>query len=194
MKKLSVFLLISLLLLLTACSETTGSSNKDKQIRNNEKESVLNNENEEKEDLTLQILKEDEEAGLTIENSEIYQIANDAIKENPKLGDENTFTMYLVDSLSNDAGEKVLLFLAINRFPESMKNITFDFTVGNENAGFVWNKLKVTLPEKNIGSIQKNGAVPIIIPISKEKFATLSELKKEGQEIKLENFKYEIVE
>ncbi|WP_147536192.1 hypothetical protein [Bacillus marasmi] len=194
MNRKLVVLLFALLLLLSACSETTGSSNKDEQIRNNEKESVVNNENEEKEDLTLQILKEDEEDGLTIENSEIYQIANDAIKDNPKLGDEKTFTMYLVDSLSNDAGEKVLLFLAINRFPESMKNVNFDFTVGNEHGGFVWNKLKVTLPEKNIGSIHRNGAVPIIIPISKEKFTTLSELKKEDQEIKLDNFKYEIVE
>lgn len=194
MNRKLVVLLFALLLLLSACSETTGSSNKDKQIRNNEKESVVNNENEEKEDLTLQLQKGDEEAGLTIENSEIYQMANDAIKGNPKLGNENAFTMYLVDSLSNDAGEKVLLFLAINRSPESMKNVTFDFTVGNENAGFVWNKLKVTLPEKNIGTIQSNGAVPIIIPISKEKFTTLSELKKEDQEIKLENFKYEIVE
>ncbi|NMD71581.1 hypothetical protein HHO41_14860 [Bacillus sp. DNRA2] len=193
MKKFSVLLFISLLLLLTSCSDTTGG-NKDEQSKNNEKESIMNNETEEKEDLTLQLQKGDEEAGLTIENSEIYQMANDAIKGNPKLGNENAFTMYLVDSLSNDAGEKVLLFLAINRSPESMKNVTFDFTVGNENAGFVWNKLKVTLPEKNIGTIQSNGAVPIIIPISKEKFTTLSELKKEDQEIKLENFKYEIVE
>ena len=43
-------------------------------------------EGEEKEDLTLQVLKVDEEDGITIENNEFYQAIQAEIENDPKMG------------------------------------------------------------------------------------------------------------
>lgn len=146
MKRLSVLLAISMLLLLTACSGTVSGKKIDKGSNKTGTAKTM-----EKKDLTLQVAKVDKENGLTIENSQIYQWANDVIKEKPELGGDNTFTMYLVDSLTKESEEKMLLFMAINRIKKTIKNITFDLTAGNETGGYVCNPLKVSLLAATIG-------------------------------------------
>lgn len=194
MKKLTILLIISLLFLLAACSVTTGS-NKDEQTKNSdEKKTGVNTQTNAKEDLKVQLIKEDEEAGVTIETSQIYQYLSSVIKENPKLGDADSFTMFLGNYLTHESGDKVLLFMAINRFPFSVKNLNFDLSVGNEEDGYVYDKLNVSLPETTIGVLQNNSTVPVIIPISNEKFDLLNKIQKDKIDIKIQNFKYDKVE
>ncbi|WP_147536191.1 hypothetical protein [Bacillus marasmi] len=194
MKKLTILLTISFLLLLTACSNSTGSTKDEQSNNSDEKKTEVNTQTDAKEDLKVQLIKEDEEAGVTIETSQIYQYLSGVVEENPKLGDADSFTMFLGNYLTHESGDKVLLFMAINRFPFSVKNLNFDLSVGNEEDGYAYEKLNVSLPETTIGVLQTNSTVPVIIPISNEKFDLLNKIQKDKIDIKIENFKYDKVE
>ena len=190
MKKLSVFLIISLLFLLTSCSEAA-SGKKDEKNHNNNAKTAIKKETKELPDLNLQIAKSDENNGVTIENNPVYQIANNQIKKDPKAGVDNNFGMYAVDVLTKNSGEKAFLFIAVNRIHHSIKNITFDFTVGNKSGEYVWNKLHLDLSETKIGVLQPNSAVPIIIPLTNEQFNLVNSMKKENSTMEIGNLKYE---
>ncbi len=87
----------------------------------------------------------------------------------------------------------MLLTLAVNRLNDPITNLTFDLTLGNEVDGYVWNKMKTTLPESNIGVLQPNGVVPILIPLTNEQYTTVKHLNKAKQLLKIENLKFETV-
>lgn len=65
---------------------------------------------EKMEDLNLQILKADEEAGLTFENSPIYSELQDLVESDPKLGYPNDFTLYPLDIVTYEDGRDAILF------------------------------------------------------------------------------------
>ena len=194
MKRLSVLLVISLLFLLTACSEA--SSGDKAEGSNSNTNSVKNNESKEKVNLKLQLLKRDEAAGATIESNPIYKLANDGIKKNPQMGEGKGLNLYIVDILTKKSGGKSVLLLVINRYDDPITNISFDLTLGNETDGYVWNKMKTTLPESSIGVLQPHGVVPILIPLSDEQYApvkSLNKKKSDQQLMKAENIKYDTV-
>src|SRR5699024_10598690 len=75
----------------------------------------------EKEPLTLQIAKVDEEEGYTIEDSQLYTELESFIEENPKQGTTNEFSMFVID-VFEDAGQSQLLLLVVNRLDEPSKD------------------------------------------------------------------------
>ena len=191
MKRLSIFMAIFMLLLLTACTEA--SSGNKAEGSNSNASTTKNNEPKEKVNLKLQLLKPDEQAGVTIENNDLYQLVNEKIKQNPQMGEGTGFIFYLGDIFTKKSGQKVLLTLSINRLNDPITNVNFNLTLGNEVDGYVWNKMKTTLPESNIGVLQPNGVVPVLIPLTNDQYTTVQKLNKADKLLKIENLKYETV-
>ena len=90
------------------------------------------------------------------------------ITENPDIGLENDFSIYIVDIVDSGTEDAALLFLGINRLDESIKGITFDYTLGLDDGSFVWEGAEVTLSEEDAGIIQPNHAVPFSLGITPE--------------------------
>ncbi len=190
MKRLSVFLVLSMLFLLTSCSESASGNKAEK---SNKAESAAANKTTEKKTLTLQVTKADANKGVTIENNQLYQSINTLIKKNPSIGKDNNFGMYALDILSNDAGEKMFVFIAVNRIHQPIKNVSFDFTFGNKNGEYVWKKIKLHMSEDKIGVFQPQSAIPVPVPLTEEQYALAKNLNKENFVMKLENLKFETV-
>lgn len=183
MKKTIIFLIIILLV--------AGCASKD---NNREKGAEVKVDKEvEQEALSLQLLKADEEAGVTIENSEVYKELNRMITEDADMGLANDFSINIIDIVDSGTENASLLFLAINRLDEPMKNITFDYTLGHDNGEYVWEGVKVNLTEQDTGIIQPNHAVPFSLGITPEQEALIDTLEQDNQVVKMDNFKFESV-
>lgn len=181
MKKTIIFLIIILLV--------AGCASKD---NNREKGAEVKVDKEvEQETLSLQLLKADEEAGVTIENSEVYKELNRMITEDADMGLANDFSINIIDIVDSGTENASLLFLAINRLDEPMKNITFDYTLGHDNGEYVWEGVKVNLTEQDTGIIQPNHAVPFSLGITPEQEALIDTLEQDNQVVKMDNFKFE---
>lgn len=181
MKKTIIFLIIILLV--------AGCASKD---NNREKGAEVKVDKEvEQEALSLQLLKADEEAGVTIENSEVYKELNRMITEDADMGLANDFSINIIDIVDSGTENASLLFLAINRLDEPMKNITFDYTLGHDNGEYVWEGVKVNLTEQDTGIIQPNHAVPFSLGITPEQEALIDTLEQDNQVVKMDNFKFE---
>lgn len=193
MKKFFILTMVAIVLGLVACSnnQTDNSENET----NNESTETNTNENQgaanEKEPLTLQVLKADEEAGATVENHNIYKELNNLVTENPSIGEENDFSLYIVNTIHDQAGEVRLVLLGINRLTSPIKNISFNFTLGNKQGEYVWENQEVTMSEDSAGPLQSNHAFPIILPLTAEQEERLKSLNEENQVMEIENFQYE---
>ena len=181
MKKILFLLTVALLLL-------AGCASKDDNKQQGAEEKV--DKTVEKEALSLQLLKADEEAGVTIENSEVYKELNRMITENRDMGLANDFSINIIDIVDSGTENASLLFLAVNRLDEPMKNITFDYTLGHDNGEFVWEGVEVNLTEQDTGIIQPNHAVPFSLSITPEQEALIDTLEQDNQVVKMENFKF----
>lgn len=200
MKRNAILLLTTLLLIvLSACSfsfETNTSGGKDSQ----EKESETSEQDNatadtgkasgDKEVLTLRVLKEDEENGVTIGNHNIYSELDNMIKENPDMGEGNDFSVIVVDSIYDDEGNAQILMLGINRTSETMKDISFGYTLGTEDGEYVFEDLLITMEEETAGALQPNSALPIVLPISPEQDTVLQKIGEGNQVVKVDNFKF----
>lgn len=188
MKRVSVLLVLSLLLLLTACSET---SSKMKVEVGNKRESASAHKTVEKKPLTLQVTKTDASKGVTIENNQFYQSVNKMLKKNPTLGSDNRFGLYSLDIYSTQTGQKMFIFLAVNRIHKPIKNVSFDFTLGTKDGEYIWKKFKLQITEDKIGVFQPQSAIPVQLPLTEEQYALANSINKENYVMKLENLKFE---
>src|SRR5699024_4858811 len=114
----------------------------------------------EKEHLTLQLTKVDEEERYTIEDSLLNMEVESYIEEHPKQGTANDFSMFVIDVLE-DAGQSQLLLLGVNRLDEPIKDISFDFSLGNSDGEMAWEDLPVTLGADEFGAFKVDHAMPI---------------------------------
>ena len=144
----------------------------------------------EKEPLTLQLTKVDEEEGYTIEDSPLYTELESFIEENPKQGAANDFSMYVIDVLE-DAGQSQLLLLGINRLDEPIKDISFDFSLGNSDGEMAWEDLPVTLGADEFGAFKVDHAMPILLPIEEEQIDVINTITEDNQVFEMDNFDYE---
>lgn len=186
MKK-TLFLLTVVVLLLAGCA----SKDDNKQQGAEEKVDKTVEQQVKQETLSFQLLKADEEAGVTIENSEVYKELNRMIKENPDMGLANDFSINIIDIVDSGTENASLLFLAINRLDEPMKNISFDYTLGLDTGEFVWEGVEVNLSEQDTGIIQPNHAVPFSLDITAEQEALIDKIEQDNQVVKMDNFKFE---
>ncbi|MEI3614946.1 hypothetical protein [Pseudogracilibacillus sp. SO30301A] len=150
---------------------------------------------EEVEDLTLQVTKVDEEAGVTIENNETYQTLDEFVKENSKYGVPNDFSMLSVSMVEDAEGNQQMLFLGVNRLGAPVKNITFDITLGSTEGDMVWEDFPVTLDEEIAGVLENNAAMPIFLPVtSQEQIDVMNTISQENLVMEFNNFNFETVE
>lgn len=187
MKKTILFLTVVLLLAGCASKGNDGEKGAEGKVDKEVEQQVG------EETLSLQLLKADEEAGITIENSEVYKELNRMITENADMGLANDFSINIIDIVDSGTENASLLFLAINRLDEPMKNITFDYTLGHDNGEFVWKGVEVNLSEQETGIIQPNHAVPFTLSITPEQEALIDTLEQDNQVGKMDNFKFESV-
>lgn len=145
----------------------------------------------EKEDISLQISKDAEEIGTTLENSEVYKELNRIITEDPQLGIENDFSIYIIDIVNSGTEDAALLLLGVNRLNEAIKNSSFDYTLGLDDGSLVWDEVEISLSEEQTGIIKKNHAVPFSAYITLEQEAIIDELTQDNQFMKIENFSFE---
>ncbi len=191
MKKMTLMLMFSLVFVLAGCNGST------KGYVQHEEEEKVSNETEQgvqENALTLQLLKGDEEAGVTIENNEVYKELNRLITENPDIGLEGDFSVYIVDIIDSGTEDASLLFLGINRLDEPLKEVSFDYTLGHTNGEFVWENAEVNLSEEEAGIILPNHAIPFSLGITPEQEAIIDTLDQDAQVVKIENFSFQSVE
>ncbi len=215
MKKLILILSFILVLGLAACGNKTSNDTSDKENETDEvevEESENNNsddsntegknqyegeelaEGEEKEDLTLQVLKVDEEDGITIENNEFYQAIQAEIENDPKMGDQDDFSLLPLDVAYFEDDSISLMFLAINRLKDPIKNIAFDLTLGNQDGEYIFENYEIDLTEDYIGVLEKNGAIPFFVDINEEDEEIFSTLTDENVHMEMDNFRIDFVE
>lgn len=159
-------------------------------VNNNETNDTEVNTNEDDEALKLQVTKVDEDAGITIDNNDIYKELNNLVKENPEQGDPNDFSVYVVNTLENDEGFHLVL-LAINRLDLPVMNISFKYTLGKDTGEYLFEKEPVALAEKDFGSIQVNHAMPFTLEVTEEQLELMQEIDPSNQVVEFDDFKFD---
>lgn len=167
--------------------DTTETVEQDTETDGSEGESDMSN-------LTLQVLKSDEANGLTLENNDLYKELTRVINENPTIGTPNDFSMQTVNSVNKGQENAAYIFLAINRTDVAMKNVAFNFTMGNKDGEMIWENEKIGLSEDTAGVLQPNSAVPVIIPLTAEQETRIGDLTSDNTVLELSNFQYEEAE
>src|SRR5699024_8603246 len=114
---------------------------------------------------------------------------NQLIEENPDQGVDNDFSLYAVDTIEHPDGTQLLL-LGINRLNKPIEDITFDFTLGNNEGEFVWEGMPITLPNEEFGPFKVDHAMPIILPVTDEQIQVVNTITTDNQVFEIENFNY----
>lgn len=110
MRKYLALLTILSILALAACGKTDNPTEKPV-VDNAGVEENSNKTNGGEQSLKLQVLKGDKEAGVTLENSPLYNELEKVIQENPDIGADNDFSVYVVDTYGDDEGNSKLVLL-----------------------------------------------------------------------------------
>lgn len=191
-------LMMALVLILAACGSTNDEKSEKGVEDNMEKaEKVEESEIEEVEEdgaISLQLLKIDEEAGATLDTHPLYIELNEMIQEAPELGIPDDFSIEVIDIVDSGTEDAALMFLAINRTPVALKNISFDYTLGHENGEFVWQDVEVELTEEDAGVIQPNHAMPFSLGITAEQEALIDLINADNKVMEMKNADVEFVE
>lgn len=160
---------------------------------NEDDENYQDAANAESEDLTLQLTKTDEEAGIAIETDSVYSELNNFILENPNHGEPDDLSIYVVNTLENEEGNHLVLF-AINRLGEPVKNISFNYTLGIDEDELLFDSEPVMLSEEEFGQIEVNHAMPFTLAVDEEQLDIMSRITDENQIVEFDNVDLEFVE
>ncbi|MER2090551.1 MAG: hypothetical protein ABS920_12495 [Sporosarcina sp.] len=185
MKKLFVMLFAAILL--AGCN-----ADNDQKPKTGEEENVK--KEKEQQALSMQVLKADEENGVTLE-AEMYQQLAGLVEANPDIGVADDFSIHAIDLVKTSAGESVMLFLGINKLEKGIKDITLEYTLGVETEGtvkYVFDREEIKLLEPFAGVIQPNHAVPFTVPVTPEGEKLLQVMTEENKTMKIENAKFEL--
>ncbi|CAM3229644.1 hypothetical protein FITA111629_11245 [Filibacter tadaridae] len=187
MKKLLGVLFLAILLV--------GCNADDEQQKKGDEVNVEEDKGKQEEPaLSMQLLKADEENGVTLEE-EMYQQLAGLVEANPDIGVAEDFSVHAIDLVETATGEKVMLFLGINRLEKGIKDIKFDYTLGVETEGsvkYVFDRKEVELSESLAGVIQPNHAIPFTVPVTPEGQELLQLMTEENKVLKLENAKFDL--
>lgn len=159
-----------------------------------EDDTSANNMNADLPDLTLQVLKVDEDDGITVDNHPIYSELAEVIAEDSKAGIPNDFAVYAHDLVYNDDGTTSALFIGINRLDVPLKNLHFDLTLGNTNGDFIFMEEPILLDEDFAGIIQPHSAIPFTVQVTPEGEEIFMGLTDETVIIELSNADVEFAE
>ncbi|MDS9472567.1 hypothetical protein [Sporosarcina pasteurii] len=205
MRKYLFLLIIVMVLALAACGKTVGNTEKTVDSMTNQTEETDSNETNQpveegssktdssEQSLKLQVLKGDAEAGATVDNNDLYIGLNKIIQENPDIGIEKDFSIYVVNIVHDHEGNPKIVLFGINKLPVAIKNFSFDYTLGNKDNEFVWEKQRVSMPEEETGVLQPNSAVPVILSLTPEQEELLKTLNGKNKVMAIDNFTFEEV-
>ncbi|GEM_PF-3491720 len=188
--------MLFLTLILAACSDSDQADAKQNEGKNETKTEEQENAEAggEMEPLKLQIQKGDEEAGVTFENSGIYSALAEAVEAEPQMGLPNDFSLYPFDISENEDGSSSLIFLAINRIQDGIKNVSFNLTMGNQDGEYIFQDVEIYMSEEQFGIIEPDSSVPFLIDITSEEEELYLTLDMENIHWEITNFEMEIVE
>lgn len=195
MSKSVMALLVVTSLIITGCS---GSSNKEEKENieepkgQNEVDDSDQNPNE-KVGLSLQVLKIDQENGVTIENDDIYNGLDGMIAQAPTMGADDDFTVRTMNIYNAEDGS-MLILLGINRLDVPIKDISFDLTLGSNSGEYVWKDFPINMSENHAGILQPDSAVPILLNLSEDEEALLRTIDQDNIQIVIKDFDAEIIE
>lgn len=195
LKKYLILIVIMLMIITAGCGNVKNSA----EIIDDEQETesvdeTKTGETEDTKNLKLQILKGDEGEGVTIESNSLYSELDKVIQQNQNIGAANDFSVYVVDTYSDDEGNSKLVLLGINRLPVAIKNFTFTYTLGSKDHEYVWEKQPVEMKEETAGVLQPNSAIPIVLTITDDQVETLRSLETGNTVMSIDDFTYEEVE
>ncbi|SDZ50799.1 hypothetical protein SAMN05421736_11550 [Evansella caseinilytica] len=181
MKKLYITGLLMMFLLLTGCNFSISIGGDG-------------NSADQEEELQLVVRPVDEEAGYTLENSPLYQQLNDMIEENADVGVPNDFGVQVVNLATDEQGNTLLTFLAVNRTNVSMKNMTFSFSMGSTDGEMLWENEPIRLDESIDGVLPPYTAIPLMLYVTPDMEEVFSKLNDENVVMNIEDFDYEVAE
>lgn len=166
--------------------ESTGSTEDDDEFVESSEDNA---------DLTLQVTKIDEEAGATIDNNENYQMLNEVILDNPKLGTPNDFSMYTIDFDKEIYRQTMqIYFFGINRLDTPIKNIRFKITLGTTDGEYVWEDMPVTISDDIFGTFKPDHTMPIMLDVTEEELDVFEKITKENQVFEIDDFNFDMDE
>ncbi|MEI3614440.1 hypothetical protein [Pseudogracilibacillus sp. SO30301A] len=188
-------------LVITGCSsanneieENLESENVIEEVDENEE---IDNEPEEAAndsgDLTLQLLKSDEAAGITLDNNDIYTGLQSVIDQDPTIGASGDFTVSVVNIYNTESGA-MLIMLGINRLDSPIKDVSFDLTIGNGDDEYVFEQYPFFIMEETEGVIESNSAIPIVATLSKGEEKLLRSFDISDVQVEIGDFEFEEVE
>ena len=181
MRKITKIMIIMILtvLVLTGCNTSNGAGESKKEKKSPQP-------------LALQVLKMDEAEGITLENNDVYKEISEIISENPNLGIPDDFSIQIHDVVENIVGTNdTLAFLAINRLDEPLKNVYFEYTLGNNEGEYVFDETRINLTESEVGVIQAHSVVPFYVEVTEEQIESFRTLVPENYVMKFDNFTFE---
>lgn len=198
MKTIFKILLLSMSFTLFGCGDESESidHNEKQEIRETqEKQEETSKENEaegeemtkEKKDLTLQVMKVDEDEGVTIENNEFYQALLEVVESDPKMGEQNDVSLFPYSVMETADGGNSILFLVINRLDRPIRNFVFNLTFGNQDGEYIYDQMEVDLPEETMGILEKDGVIPILLEIDDADIEMFLSLEQEDMFLQLDD-------
>ena len=193
MRKYLVLATILFVLALSACVKVEINAGETTDDTVGSKSEVKSKGNSKEQGLKLQVLKGDKDAGVTVESNQLYSELEKVIQQNPSIGAKNDFSVYVVDTYSDDEENSKLVLLGINRLPVAIKDFTFSYTLGSNDNEYVWERQPVEMKEETAGILQPNSVLPIVLPITEEQVELLRSLEEGNTVMAIDDFKFEEV-
>lgn len=202
MKKIVLVLLVGTTFILFGCGKEYNEKDNNQDnvaIEKDSKENEVDEKgdgdmvNEEKADLTLHVMKVDEDAGITLENSEFYQAVSEVVESDPQMGDSNDLSLFPYSVIEKADGQPAVLFLMINRLGKPIQNIVFDFTFGNQEE-YIYDDMEVELTEEVMGILAADGVTPLLLDIDEADVDLFLSLEQEDIFMELDNVGIDFIE
>lgn len=149
---------------------------------------------EDLDDLTLYVNKMDEEAGITLENSDLYQNLQHYTDANPLEGEPNEVMFIIQEVYTFEDGKNHLVFLVENRYARPIEDVEITVTLGEEDSGYIFEKEKLKISAQDYGPIKSDGAIPYYVELDDDQFETykvLDQLDQDDIEFELDKLKFD---
>lgn len=176
MKKILLATILILAFTVTACSNSN----------------EVNKEGSDMDELNLQLQKEDEEAGETIEDNEIYSGIDELIESDSSIGIQDDFSLYPFDIAVHEDGSESMIFLAINRLNDPIKDMSFELTFGKQDGDYIFDGTEVFMAEEQFGVLEPNGVVPVLLEITPEEGEIYEGLTQDNVDLEIDNFDMDV--
>ncbi|WLV24279.1 hypothetical protein QR721_11625 [Aciduricibacillus chroicocephali] len=196
MKRIMIFLVLAVALLLAGCGNKADTESKNKDKNDTEQATTKQSDTESKAKdgdpdgpLKLHVLKADQEAGATVENHPIYSGMQKFVNKYPDEGTKGDYSVTVVDATNPKDGKADLILLGINRLPAAIKDVSFNITVGDKSGHYVVKDHKVEIPAEAMGVLKPGYGHPILVPITDEELENLTKLDAQTRFVDLKDTK-----